>query len=341
MTNNLPKNHFESFDLIYFIFAKRKILFFLTAIGAVSSVIVSLLITERYKSIVILYPASSTSVSQSLLSDRITEKDILKFGEEEEVEQILQILYSDDIRTTVVKRFNLLKHYDIDTASAFPMTELEQEFSDNIKFNRTEYQSIEISVLDKDAQLASDIANAISDLVDSSMTKVKRERAQKALKLVENEYFSLKSQMQLLEDSLTKIRNLGINDYEKQAQSYSDAYAAGIIKGSNNLKLLEDKLKILSTYGGAYVSIRDLLVYQTERISILESKYREAKVDVEQNLPCKYIVNHAYKAEKKSYPVRWLIVTVSTISTFILTLLALIAYDAVIQSINKVGNEKN
>jgi Na+/proline symporter len=47
-------------------------------------------------------------------------------------------------------------------------------------------------------------------------------------------------------------------------------------------------------------------------------------VDAEQNLPQKFMVDRAYKAEKKSYPVRWLIVLVSTFSAFVLAVLGII-----------------
>jgi len=324
----VQKNRFESFDLILFIFQKRKTLIILTLLGLIVSAVVSLVITPRFRSNVILYPASSSSVSQSLLTSSQQKKDILKFGTEEEVEQLLQILYSDRIREKVVAKFDLLTHYGIDSTSQFRMTELEQEFNDNITFTRTEYQSIRIDVLDRDAQMAADIANHIAALIDSSMNNIQKERAQKALAIVEKEFFTLKAEKKKLEDSLSVIRQLGINDYEKQTQSYNDAYAEAIIKNSPHIKILEEKLKILSTYGGVYVSLRDLLVYQTEKVSHLESRYREALVDAEQTLPNKYIVNQATKAEKKAFPIRWLIVAVSTLATFILTFLMLIIIDA-------------
>ncbi len=90
---------------------------------------------------------------------------------------------------------------------------------------------------------------------------------------------------------------------------------------------LEEKLTNLSEYGGAYVSIRDALEYEKKQLSELKTKYEEAKVDAEEELPCKFIVNSAYKAEKKSYPVRWLIVVVSTLSAFLLAVLVLIVLD--------------
>ncbi len=55
--------------------------------------------------------------------------------------------------------------------------------------------------------------------------------------------------------------------------------------------------------------------------------YKDAKVDAEADLPHKFVVNRAFPAEKKSYPIRWLIVFASMISTFILALIILIVFE--------------
>ena len=95
----------------------------------------------------------------------------------------------------------------------------------------------------------------------------------------------------------------------------------------NQVGQLEEKLKTISQYGGAYVSLRDELENDKKQLSQLKTKYEEAKVDAEQVLPCKFIVNSAYKAEKKSYPIRWLIVLISTISALMLGIIVIIVID--------------
>jgi uncharacterized protein involved in exopolysaccharide biosynthesis len=72
-------------------------------------------------------------------------------------------------------------------------------------------------------------------------------------------------------------------------------------------------------------------------LSFLKSKYAEAALDASQQLPKKFVINKAIKAEKKSYPVRWLIVVASTFSAFILTLLGLIFYDSVIRRFQELN----
>ena len=69
---------------------KKKLpLLLLTGFAAVLSIIVSLSIDNKYKSEVILFPAASSSVSHDLLAMNLAKKEILKLGEDEEVEQLL------------------------------------------------------------------------------------------------------------------------------------------------------------------------------------------------------------------------------------------------------------
>lgn len=325
---------FESPDLIDFFIKHFKPLAIITTIGAIISIIIAFSITPRFKSEMVFFPASSSSISNDLLSLYQGSKDILRFGDEEDVEQMLQILYSADIRESIVKQFNLREHYKVDSEGAFPMTELERIWNNNITFRRTEYMSIAIEVYDTDPQIAADIANAIGDMVDTAMTNIKKGKALLALKLVEKEYFTLRDEISVVQDSLKKIRLLGINNYETQAEVFYDAYAVAIVKGqTKHLQALEDKLQILSEYGGAYTYLRNKMIYETERLSNLKAKYIEAKVDYEQTLPHKFIVDKAFKSEKKSKPVRWLIVSLSTMATFVFAFIFLIMIESLTQRI--------
>ena len=319
---------FNSSDLISFIIKYIKPLLIITISGAIASISVALTITPRYKSTVVMFPASSSSISNDLLSMNNNRKNILKFGEEEEVEQMLQVLHSDGIRDKIIKKFGLLQHYEIDSTAQFKLTKLHKKFSDNVTFKRTEFMSIEIEVLDTDPITAANIANTIASLVDTAMSKMQKDRAKMVLNIVERQYFDLIDQIKILEDSINIIRTKGINNYESQSEVFNDALATAIIQGkTENIKKLEEKIDILSKYGGQYVAIRDRLIYEIERLSNLKQKYIEAKIDAEHELPYKYIVDRAVAAEKKSKPIRWLIVSLSTFSTFIFALILLILID--------------
>lgn len=327
---------FDSSNLLLFIIRWKKPLVIIAVAAAVLSAIFSapMFITPKFESTVIMFPTSTASISKSLLAkNNAAKEDLLSFGEEEQAEQLLQILNSDEIRSRIVEQYDLMTHYEIDTTDQYKQTKLFKEYESNITYKRTEFQSVRIDVLDSDPQLAADIANNIAALVDSVKNRMQKERAYKAMAIAEAEYMEMKGYVKELEDSLNTMREMGVNDYESMSERFNEYYAKAILEGNNRAaEKLAEQLKILSKYGGAYVSIRDMLEHEKEQLSHLRAKYQEARVDAEQTLPHKFIVNSAFAAEKKSYPIRWLIVLISTLSTFIIALLAIIVYENVIRA---------
>ena len=326
MSEQIAENTFNSVNLISLIYNWRRQLIIVGGAAAIISIIASFLITPKYESEVIMFPTQTSSISKALLNENNTGKeDILKFGEEEEAEQMLQILNSDYIRTRICSKYKLMKHYEIDASDKFRNTLLYKEYEENISFERTEFMSVKVTVMDRDPQMAANITNDIAALVDSVKNDMQHERARQGLKIVELALFAQREYIKSIEDSLNKLRKLGINDYETQSQAFNEQYALAISKNNvAGIKSLEQKLDILSTYGGAYVSLREKLQHEINQLSIVKSKYEQARIDAEQSITSKFIVNRAFKAEKKSYPISWLIVTVSTISSLILALLAVL-----------------
>lgn len=330
MGKHKRKFSFQSTDMIRYVWSKRKVLLIVSFIVAIVSIIVSLSIRPKFRSTVILFPASSASVSKTLLSENSGQNDLLQFGTEEEGEQLLQVLHSTAIRERIIQKFNLARHYDVDTTEPFWKTRLYEEFRGNIRFHRTEFMSIVIDVLDYSPDTAALIANEISNQVDSVMTRVQRERAIKALAIVENEYNRLVGQINLMEDSLKKLRQLGIFHYDNQSEALNRAYAAAIAQGnSRGANQLETKMKILAKYGGAYETLSQLIEVETQRLSALSGKFAQSKVDAERNIPHKFVVDQAYPSEKKAYPKRSIIVLVSTLSAFFMTIMFLILRDSI------------
>ena len=66
-----------------------------------------------------------------------------------------------------------------------------------------------------------------------------------------------------------------------------------------------------------------------EELSIIKKQYDKLAVDVKQNLTPKFIVNKAVMAEKKSYPIRWLIMLVSVAISFLLSIVILLVFERV------------
>ncbi len=337
MSENQNQYKFDAVDLILYFWNKRIPIIIVGFATAIISAVVSLCITEKYKSEVILFPTASGSISQDLLSTASVGKSLLRLGEDEELDQLMQVLQSDQIRQSIIDKFDLMNHYEIKSGTKYPLTQLYQKYSKNIVIKPTKFLSAQITVWDTDPKVAADIANEISNLVDTVMNGMQHEKAMQALALVEKEYNDLLSDINKREDSLNYLRSLGVVDYLTQVETLTDALGVALSKGNTSAaNEIQKRIDHLGEVGGPYLSITEQLVYDKKQLVDLKSKYAEAKVDATQQLAHKYVVNKATVAEKKSYPVRWLIVVTSTLSVVILFMLCLIIKDSVAKRIEYI-----
>lgn len=325
------KDTFSSKYLCRLLYDHRKSVLIILIAAALLAVVFSspFFIKPLYKSTVILYPTSSNSISKALISTTFqSNKDILEFGESEQTEQMLQVLNSNRIQDKVIEKYHLMEHYGIKTTDRYPYTKLNKLYENRIKFRRTEYNAVKITVMDTDAEMAAQMANDIAELFDSTMNAMQKEVAVKAFQLVHTEYTSLCDEMAALEDSLNTLRKLGVFDYEAQVEMLSQQLAVELGKSnSQGVKNIQEHLDVLAQYGGAYYAISEKLDHDRLQLSLVKSKYEEAKVDATEDIPHKFVVTSAYKAEHKSYPIRWIIVTVTVAATFILLLLLLSVFE--------------
>jgi uncharacterized protein involved in exopolysaccharide biosynthesis len=328
--NTTQTSDFSSASLLFFILKWRKPLLIVMALTAVTSAAVSLMITEKFLSTAIFFPANNSSLSKGLMTEDAQGKnDLSKFGEEEQAEAMLQILNSDEIRWRLWGKHNMMAHYEIDPTDKYAQTKLSKKWDNNVSFRRTEFNSIRIDVMDTDKELAATLANEIADLVDTMRNDMIHARAKAAYEIMDEEYNNLVNYMGDLDDSLTVLRKKGVQNYEKQIEMISGVYYEAIASGKPKsvVNQLEAKLDTLAKYGSASVSMTENLEYLRERLVLLRGKYDEIKVDATKDLTWKFVVNRAVPAEKKAYPIRWLIVVVSTMASLLLAVLVIIGVE--------------
>ena len=321
--------HYTSPSFLLFIRKWKYVLITVTLLAMVLSYVFSLLIEDKYVSSVIFFPTSTSSISQALLTEKnYNEKGYLEYGEEAEVDQTLQLLKSAAIRNHIIQKFDLINHYGINRDKKYTRTELNDVYKENIDFFRTKYLSIKVEVRDRDPKYASDIANEIVYVLDSVKMAIQRKRAFQAFEIVEEEYSLLKEQLTEMEDSLNWIRNRGVQDYETQVEVLTDQYGAALVKNNRQAaEQIKSQLDTLSKYGEAYLSLSTQLRYDRQKLSELRKKLAEARVNAFAGMEQKFIVDEAVPAEKPTYPMRWLIVSVSTLLTFLFTLMLLMLID--------------
>ena len=331
MVQQPSRDTVDSFDLVLFLWARRKLIGGIVLLGMVAGIVAAFVIRPLYKSEVIMFPAITNSASKALLNEQSTGRDdIMALGDEEDSEQLLQILHSDEIRDRIAEKYDLMNVYRIKSNSKHKRTELREAFEEHITFEYTKFSSVRVEVLDEKEQRAADIANDIAAQVDSVWRTMSQERAEKGLRLVESKVRQLEHDIRMWEDSMRVLRTLGVHDYHTQTERYNEYMGAAILKGDKRaIQEFEERFKVLAQYGGPYITLQDRIFNETKRLSIMRMKLEQAQADLESDLPHKFVVNKAQPADKKSYPVRWLIVVVSTISAFLLALLLIVVQENV------------
>lgn len=330
MENKTENTGLNTDNLLILLWTWRKPIIAVMILAIIGSATVSLIIREKFLSTAIIFPGKASTVE---LGEKFNiDQSVTQFGEEEEAEQLLQILNSSEIRDFIIKKYNLLEHYEIDEDSPYAYTYLVREYNSNVTCERTRHNSIEINVLDYDPETAANIANDISRLVDSTKNRMIRERAMSAFKAVEKEYLSLLEQTENLRDTLTELSKIGvIPSTEGQAKLY-EAYATALAQGnSTNLEAITKQLEINRNYAPAYRYFDGLLENKSGHLSHVEKVYKQALTETTISIPQKFSLEHARPAEKKEYPVRWLIVMMSTIGSFLFMIAFIVVFEKIKQ----------
>lgn len=309
----MTSSEHNSYDLISFLWKNRKPLIVVGIVTFLSSAIVSLLIEEKFESTVTLYPTKTSSVT---FNENITEdQSVSKFGEDEEAEQMLQILESSSIREKIITKYNLMTHYEIDLDAKYLNTALTKTYIENINFKRNNNGAVLINVLDKSPDTAALIANDIASLFDSIKNSMIHERAKTDFVIKKQKLNKIKSQMQSLRDTMTSLSSMGVvidDAYRALTEGYVNA------KDPEMKKSFKTKMNMTEKYGSVLKSFQIKAGFLSKRLANMETTYEQAESDANSYLSHKFVVEKAYPAEKKAYPIRWLIVVLSTFSSLLL-----------------------
>jgi uncharacterized protein involved in exopolysaccharide biosynthesis len=306
----------DSVNLINLVI-KHRMALLITAFGAVIiSAAISLAITTLYRSVVVLYPTTNVVESQTLFGVQSTSTEL--FGDESATEKVLQILRSDNIKDYLVKKYDLMNHYGISEKARYKYTLLDGRMKKNIVSGKTEYNSIEIGVLDADPVIASTMANDIARQIDTVFNQIVKDAGRKSYAAILNSYNDQLRRVKSLEDSLSIV----------SPKNSGSIYPGDLRAGKTN-----------SLWGAAsgqyspeFLRLINMFESENDYLADIRGRLTEAKMLAEQDLPYTHIINEAKVSEKKALPKRSLIVMASTISTLLLMIFFLGLSDSVVRN---------
>ncbi len=277
-------------------------LIIITVVAIAIGVFISspIVMTPKYKSTGIIYPVNTYAYSK-----------------ESTTEQMLQVLNSNDIKERMLKSFDLAKHYKLDTLNPQFYTYFLAEYSDNVSVNKTEYESVEIKVLDENPKIACFMVDSIIRFYDDKIASLHKSKQKEMIEISKSEVYKKQIELDSLEKLIKEYRQkYGIMNYNSQVLEATK----GELTGNNQAKVL---FKNLQDYGVDYQRI-DSMVYNVRK-EVIFNKYTLDNAIREYNKRISYsqIISTPYPADKKSYPIRWLVVALTVISSLIFSVIVI------------------
>jgi len=325
-------NQYNSFSLMKFIWAKRKWLMIICAVTIVVSAICSLFIKPKYQSTAVIYAPRTNSMAKILLNEENYNErlDIKAYASEEETEQMMQLLDAREIKDSLIKRYNLAEHYEIDTNSKGWYTRIMKIMKNEIEVKRTNFGAISISVKDHDPVLACQMTNDILRLLDTIKNRTERERAVAAYHALCEQMDSIESEVRRVDDSIQICMQNGVFDVEVQSERVMQQYAIAVAQGNtaaiNRLAKEQEKLTL---WGPRLDALQNMQYTFLKYQALCKQKMLDARLDMQGSMPVKFVVERPIVADKKCYPKRSLVVLISTLSVLILSVIVLLMIDKI------------
>ncbi len=258
-------------------------------------------ITPQYKSEAVLYP-----------------NGLSEFSDETYTEQMLQVMESQEIMDSIVKKFDLMSHYEIDPNYEYAKTALIGEYHDRISISKTPYEGVKIKVLDKDPQLACDIANEIIRCYDIVFGTIHKSKKWENVRMFERQLEQKTAFIDSLKRELARITKDGdMLNYTYLSKGNSLAYF-----GESNNKDAEYNV-------ASAITLIELIATETEDYSDVRHFYEEELRQAQGEMTYSNIVSRPFVSDKKAYPVRWIIVALCGIGAFLLSVLIVVAIDKI------------
>lgn len=264
----------------------------------------SVFITPLFKSYAVLYPSNITAYADESLS-----------------EQMIQILQSKDIRDSIVAKFDLFRHYDIDPNYEYATSTLLSEYGKNVKISKTPYDAVTIEAWDKDPKIACDMVNEVMNQYNLKLHGLHKEKFSEVVNNLKAYTDSKKMELDSIQQRSQELGvKYGLLEYTSQSREVMRAYLSGGGSGSRGGEVNRLK-KNLEEKGGEREMLSHLMGPLANNYSTLMLDYDRAVLNMNRNYTYVNVLNKPFIADKKGYPVRWVIVVLFALASLFVTII--------------------
>jgi capsular polysaccharide biosynthesis protein len=271
-------------------------------------------ITPKFRSTARIYPVNIAVVSM-----------------ESESEQMLEIINSNDIKLKMFDAFRLDTVYKIDKQDPQYLTYMLAEYNAHVSTNKTEFETVEISVLDKDPQRAAAMCDSIIHFYNNKVREMHTIKNWEMVTILKNNMDKRTSERdsihQLIREQRQKYKIL---DFPTQVREVTRGYMEALSTGRDRTPGGQEIRQLygnLSEKGGEAYLLETQFRRISNTIDSLKFLYDINLSEATKEITYCFVVEKPFPADKKAYPVRWMIVAMTTLSALFLGLLLFIILD--------------
>jgi len=252
-------------DLVKSVFKRKKQIFRLCAIAGIGAIVISLFLPNYYESTSTFYAASSDVTLPGSVGPDLKVRSL--FGIEEDMEKIMTCASSTELVDFLISEFDLFNHYDINPDAKKAKSKVRKNLKGNMTLIKTKYEAIELSIEDKDPEIAAKMVNTAVSKVNAIAQNLTKSTQAKQIENKKKAITEQQKSIKELGDTLSVLsQKYGIYNVVAQSESISEALTG--VSG----KLTLTKAKLAQLKETRYAK-RDTIFYlQAQQKGLVEQK---------------------------------------------------------------------
>jgi tyrosine-protein kinase Etk/Wzc len=191
------------------------------AAAFVGSLLISLLLSNYYKATTTFYAASQDLFKPDVIFGNST-RSMDFYGNGNDIDRILTVASSTEMKEFLIKKFYLYDHYDIDSTKEKAPIKVLERLTDLYNVQKTKFDAIELSIEDEDRTLASRMTNAAREHVNLMALAPIKGKQQELIDIYQTNIVAKETLLGSIVDSLIILRKrYGVYNVETQSELLS------------------------------------------------------------------------------------------------------------------------
>ncbi len=232
--------------IVKLIIKNKKKIIISTLVITLITAIVALSMPNYYRATTIFYAASPDLAMPDPIGFNVEKKEL--YGDKTDINRILTVANSSVIFDSLINKFNLYKHYNIDSTEKYAKFKINKKLEKLYTIKKNERDAIELSIEDKDKLIATQMSNFAREKINSEIEKlIKHSHKQQIEKYIQKSKSNTKK-MQVLLDTINYLKkHYGIYDIKTQGEALSEQ----LTKAKSQLAFQKAKLSVYKKSGVA------------------------------------------------------------------------------------------